>query len=285
MFIAGCGYLGRKIANRLALSPPPWGMVRSQESARQLAGLDIKPVLADLDSAVRTALPTENEQVFYLAPPPSSGQTDQRMQHFLEALDISGHPQRIVYISTTGVYGDCQGNWVDENQPAAPVADRARRRLDAEQQLIRWQRAGNGELVILRVAGIYGPGRLPRERLRKGLPMVEEKAAPWTNRIHVDDLVSVCLAAMSNGLNGEIYNVSDGHPGNMTDYFNRVADLLKLPRPTLITAAKARDQLSPGLLSYLRESRRIDNRKMLQQLAVSLRYPTLAEGLPACLDN
>jgi len=111
--------------------------------------------------------------------------------------------------------------------------------------------------------------------------MVAETDAPWTNRIHADDLVETCLAAMEHGADGAVYNVSDGHPGNMTDYFNRVADLAGLDRPPTITLEQARDSLSPGLLSYLAESRRLSNRRMLEELGVKLRYPTLEEGLPA----
>jgi nucleoside-diphosphate-sugar epimerase len=170
---------------------------------------------------------------------------------------------------------------VDETREANPQVDRARRRWDAEQALRAWRERGGGELVILRVAGIYGPGKLPLARLRKQVPMVAEGDAPWTNRIHADDLVEVCLAAMARGGDGEIYNVSDGRPGNMTDYFNRVADLAGLARPPLISLQQAQQELSPGLLSYLGESRRMDNAK-LRELQVSLRYPDLDSGLAAC---
>jgi nucleoside-diphosphate-sugar epimerase len=196
--------------------------------------------------------------------------------------DRQGDPQRLVYLSTTGVYGDCGGRWIDESCTLQPQAARARRRVDAEQALTDWSRHTGRELVVLRVAGIYGPGKLPLERIRQGLSMVRESEAPYTNRIHADDLVSVCTAAMSVGRNGAVYNTSDGHPSSMTDYFRRVADLAGLPRPREIPLASARAQLSPGMLSYLRESRRLSNRKMLEELGVTLRYPSLAEGLPAC---
>ena len=139
-----------------------------------------------------------------------------------------------------------------------------------------------GELVILRVAGIYGPGKLPVERLRKQVPMVAEDEAPWTNRIHIADLVSVCEAAMARGMDGTVYNVSDGNPGNMRDYFDRVADLFGLPRAPVVRLADARGLLSAGLLSYLGESRRLDSRRMRDELGVQLRYPNLASGLAAC---
>lgn len=138
--------------------------------------------------------------------------------------------------------------------------------------------------MILRVAGIYGPGKLPLERLRKRLPMVREEEAPYTNRIHIDDLVQVSLAAMTQGGNGEVYNVSDGHPGNMADYFNRIADRTGLPRPPSISLAEVEGRLSAGMLSYMRESRRLDNRKMLRELGVVLHHKDLESGL-AFLDS
>jgi len=285
VLIVGCGYVGRRVAAlHLARGEAVTGVVRSTEGAQALAREGIEPVLADLDRPP-LALPTRGAGVYYFAPPPDTGTTDPRLAGFLAGLTASGEPRRIVYIGTTGIYGDCHGEWVDESRPANPSVDRARRRWDAECQLRHWAEATSGGLVILRVAGIYGPGRLPLERLRRGLPMVAEDEAPWTNRIHADDLAAVCVAAMDRAPAGAVYNVSDGHPGNMADYFNRVADLAGLPRPPLVRLADAGGRLSEGLLSYLRESRRLDNRRMRDELGVTLRYPTLAEGLPACLGG
>lgn len=285
MLIIGCGYIGERVALRLQdQEEPVVGVVRSGASAEHLGGLGIPVIHCDLDTDTLPAGSTEAQQVFYFAPPPSVGNEDTRMARFLDGLGHTGQPRRIVYISTTGVYGDCQGEWVDETHPVNPQVDRARRRWHAEQLLQAWREHADGELVILRVAGIYGPGKLPVDRLRKQLPMVAESDAPWTNRIHAEDLVEVCLAAMQRGKNGEVYNVSDGNPGNMTDYFNRVADHLGLPRPPLIDLQQARQELSPGLLSYLGESRRLDNRKLLEGLGMGLRYPDLASGLEACSE-
>ena len=198
MLIVGCGYIGTRVAQRLQeQGEPVSGVVSSEQSAEQLGELGIPVVRCDLDTEQLPAGSTEGQQVFYFAPPPPSGSTDNRMQRFLDALAVSGQPRRMVYISTTGVYGDCHGEWVDESHPANPQVDRARRRWHAEQLLRGWQEHTGAELVILRVAGIYGPGKLPLARLRKELPMVAERDAPWTNRIHADDLVEVCLAACS----------------------------------------------------------------------------------------
>jgi len=285
VLVVGCGYVGRRMARRLAGESPLMGVVRSREGAEALAREGIAPLIADLDAPSPPPLPLAGEAVFYFAPPPRSGRTDPRMARFLDVCERNGRPRRIVYISTTGVYGDCSGEWVDETRPVAPVEDRAWRRVDAERRLRRWSDAGGGEVVILRVPGIYGPGRLPLERLRKGLPLVREQEAPWTNRIHVDDLVGACLAGMERGRPGEIYHAADGHPSTMVDYFNRIADLTGLPRPPQIPLAEARNRLSPGMLAYMRESRRIDNRRLREELGVELQYPTLEKGLPACVAS
>jgi len=285
MLIIGCGYMGRRLIRRQADPAQVTGLVRSAAAVDAIAALGAHALRADLDEEPLPPLPLAGNRVLYLAPPPRSGVRDTRMAHFLAACARQGDPARIVYLSTTGVYGDCGGQWVDEQWPARPGADRARRRWDAEQQLRAWHARSGGELVILRVAGIYGPGKLPLQRLRQGLPMIPPEQAPWTNRIHADDLVTVLLAALQRGRDGEVYNVSDGHPGNMADYFNRVADLTGLPRPPVIAPDQAEDQLSAGLRSYLAESRRLSNRKLLDELGVTLRYPTLDEGLPACFGD
>ncbi len=206
------------------------------------------------------------------------------MRKFLRLLDSANVPHRMVYLSTTGIYGDCGGAWIDETRPPAPVAPRAKRRWDAENSARETCAALGIELVILRVAGIYGPGKLPLKRLRAGLPLVSASEAPFTNRIHIDDLVSACAAAMERGAPGAVYNISDGNPSTMVDYFDRLADLVGLPRPPQISLAEAQKQLTPGMLSYMQESRRLDNRRMREELGVKLRYPSLNVGLAACVN-
>ncbi len=206
------------------------------------------------------------------------------MDAFLEALRPHAPPARLVLISTTGVYGGCGGQWIDEQRPPNPQTDRARRRLAAERALQAWGEEVGVPIMILRVAGIYGPERLPIERLQKGLPVLSERESPWSNRVHVDDLVSACLAAADCDHAGCLYNISDGHPTTMTDYFNRVADAVGLPRPLQVSLQQAKSALSAEMLSYLSESRRLDNTRMRNELGVVLRYPTLIDGLAACLE-
>ena len=186
-------------------------------------------------------------------------------------------------ISTTGVYGDCHGDWVNEQTPARPQAERARRRLHAEQALAAWADEHAVSYVILRVPGIYGPGKLPQARLQRGEPVLREQESPHSNRVHAHDLVRACLAAADHRQPQSLYNISDGHPSTMTDYFKRVADVLGLPQPPEISLEQARAQLSPGMLSYLAESKRLDNRLMREHLGVEPDYPDLASGLPACV--
>ena len=277
--IVGCGYMGLRVAQRLPADAHIKGWIRSPRRQHELLEQGIAPWVHDLGQPVTQTAPGAGSAVFYFVPPPRSGRQDIHVRHFLQALNPQEPPRRMLYLSTTGVYGDCNGAWVDENHPLQPRVDRAFRRLDAEQQMQNWCKNSGCELVILRVAGIYGPGKLPLKRLRAGTPMLAESQAPWTNRIHADDLARVCIAAMEKGRAGEIYNVSDGQPGNMADYFNQVADFAGLPRPPVIHDPQ---QLSAGMRSYLAESRRIDNRKMLRELEISLEYPNLQQGLAAC---
>ena len=194
-------------------------------------------------------------------------------------------PEKLVYLSTTGVYGDCGGALVDETRPLHPATDRARRRLAAEEVLGTWSRETGAALVTLRVAGIYGPGRLPLAALRAGQPVLDRAEAPCSNRVHVDDLAAICLAAAERAPAGAVYNVCDGEHSTMTDFYIAVAEAFDLPRPPQISRAQARQVLSPALLSYLAESRRIDNRRLLAELGITLRYPTLQRGLVACRDD
>lgn len=284
VIIVGCGYIGRRVARlEQAAGNQVLGLVRTDDSAQRLRALGIEAVVADLDQPRAPAsLPMEGATVYYFAPPPPRGNTDPRMTGFLETLGADQRPSRFVLISTTGVYGDCHGAWVNEERPARPQVDRARRRLAAEKAMCAWAAEHGVAAVILRVAGIYGPGRLPEKRLRAGDPVLRENEAPFSNRVHADDLAQACVAAARRGHPGGVYNITDGQPTTMTDYFNRVADHLGLARPPQISRTEAQSRLSDGMLSYLAESKRLDNRRMREELGVEPRYPDLASGLAAC---
>ena len=281
VLIAGCGDIGQRVAAlHLAQGARVSALARSPARCAQLEVLGVTPVPGDLDDAGSLlALPAQHALVYYFAPPPEASITDPRLGLFLQAITRTARPHKIVYISTSGVYGDCKGAWVTEDAPPKPQTARAQARLDAETRLLAWSGDHSVPVVILRVGGIYGPGRLPVERIRRGEPVLRREEAPFTNRIHADDLARVCLAAAGRGGAGRIYNVCDDEHSTMTDYFNAVADALGLARPPQISLAEAHKVLSPGMLSYLNESRRMDNRRMREELGVVLRYPNLAAGL------
>ncbi len=281
--IIGCGDIGQRVAKRcLQQSKPVRGMVLSDKSAEMLRQQAIIPIQANLDDA-ETLKDTSYRanSVFYFAAPPRLGNQDMRMTNWLASIDSHDLPDKVILISTTAVYGDTGGNWITEQSDTSPTTDRGKRRLDAERQLLAWGQLNSIDVVILRVPGIYGPGRLPRERLEKALPILNESECGYTNRIHSEDLAMICMAAADKANGGDIFNVSDGSPGTMTDWFNQVADFLSLPRPPQISMQQAEQEMSAGMLSYLKESRRIDNSKLLKELQVKLKYPTIKQGIPA----
>jgi nucleoside-diphosphate-sugar epimerase len=285
LLIAGYGDIGQRVA-RLALAGGQTvsALVRSPEKATVLTAGGIRPILGDLDDAttpVRELHPA-GTTILYTIPPPGGGECDTRLRVFLGSIEPGSEPAHFVYLSTTGVYGDQQGALVNEATPTQATTSRARRRLDAEKLLLAWGRNRGVKIVILRVAGIYGPSRLPLNRLQEGAPVLRSAESPYSNRIHADDLARLCLVAAERGEDGEIINICDGETSTMTDYFNAVADAFALPRPPQVTMAAAKECMPPLLLSYFSESRRLDNRRMRQLLGIPLLYPDLASGLAAC---
>lgn len=285
--IIGCGDIGSRVASRWqARNARVTGISRNPATCEVLREHGIEPVEADLDEPHSlSGLALKEAIIYYFAPPPREGVIDSRLRNWLAGLDKTALPDRIVLISTTAVYGDTGGDWVTEESTVQPGVDRGRRRLDAETTLRNWSQQTGVPIVILRVPGIYGPGRLPRARLEKGLPVLNEAESGFTNRIHSEDLATVCVAAAERGQPGEVYNVSDGRPGTMTEWFNAVADHLGLPRPRQISLAEAETEVSAGMLSYLKESRRISNRKMLEGLGVELEFSDLKVGLENCRSD
>lgn len=282
--IIGCGTIGKLVAG-LAMKRG-WevsALARSAETAASMESLGITAFMGNLDNPESVgSLPTKDATIFYFAPPPGGGIVDPRASSFCAAIRPGEEPGKVVYISTSGVYGDCGDRSVTEETPVNPQTPRARRRLDAETTLLDFGGKRNVPVVILRVTGIYGPGRLPYSQISQGVPVLEESLAPITNRIHSFDLARVCMAAAEKGEAGEIFNVSDGHPSSMTSYFNAVADALGLPRPPQVSLEEARRIMPPLMLSYFSESRRMENGKMLLRLGLKLLCPTLEEGLKAC---
>lgn len=282
--IVGCGDIGRRVAAYYTVpGNAVTGWVRSAESAASLRRAHIKPVQVDLDKAPLPAAGDPDMLVFYFAPPPRQDESDPRLRRFLVRLNLL--PRRLVYISTSAVYGDCGGDWVDEQAPVQPSNARGRRRADAERGLRDWSVRTGVEAIILRVPGIYGPGRLPRRRLEQGLPVLRREDSGYINRIHAEDLAAAAVAAAERGRPGAVYNVSDGHPAPMCDYFDCVADAMRLPRPPRVTRETAEQVLSPAMMSFLRDSKRLCNRRMREELGVRLRYPDFRCGVAACVTK
>lgn len=282
--IVGCGDLGLRIALlEQAEKNTVWGVVRSEASALKLQKRNIFPIVCDLANPANTPVwPSDVHFLYYLAPPTEGANQDRALPFFLSSFNPPTCLKKIVLISTSGVYGDCQGAWVHEDSPTNPKNTRSILRLEAERQLQEWSLKKSVSYTILRVPAIYGPGRLPLKRLLDRLPVVCEEESGFSNRIHVDDLAHVCFQAARFAPSGRIYNVSDGHPTKMTDYFYQVADFFQIPRPPALPLAQIQNQVSPTLFSYFLESRRLENRRLREELFVHLQYPTLAEGLNAC---
>ena len=220
--------------------------------------------------------------LFWFAPPPGSGDRDTRLRQWLAAQ--RGRITRLVYISTSAVYGDCGGAWIDEDAPLRPQSARGIRRVDAEHALHEWQTQTGSAVITLRVPGIYGPGRLPRERLQQKLPILRAAECPYTNRIHADDLAEAALHAAVHGVAGRAYNIADGEPTTMADYFKRCAQLLGLPEPPQLDRAAAQAALTPAMWSFMEESKRLRVDRMREELHFTPHYANLAQGLPSCLQ-
>jgi nucleoside-diphosphate-sugar epimerase len=286
--IVGCGYVGSRLARREAARRPLLALVRSARSEAVLRSAGVLTLHIDLDATADTALQpalataADHASVVYLAPPPDSGTTDPRLESLLTRLD-GVTPAVFVHISTTGVYGDAGGALVDESTPVAPANDRSRRRVAAESAVQAWCAARGVRCVVLRVPGIYGPNRLPLERLQRREPALREDEAGPGNRIHVDDLVKAIVAAVDHPSAQGVFNVTDGDCASTTAFLQLTAAAAGIEPPPLISKAAARETIPAGMLSFLLESRQVDNRRMLRELGLQLQYPTLQSGVLASL--
>jgi nucleoside-diphosphate-sugar epimerase len=285
--IVGCGYTGLRLARRWReAGARVRGYATRPESLREIAATGAEALPLDLDRAPPDAslagVVQDDDVVFYCVPPAPAGATDTRLTRLLEATVT--RPRRLVYLSTTGVYGDHQGGPVDEDTPPSPKTARAARRLAAETQLRTWSEDRELSWCILRVAGIYGPGRLPLSRLGNHEPAIDPREATPTNRIHVDDLVSAALSAGTAAVaDRRIFNVTDGSDDSSTAFLQRVARIAGLPAPPLISRREAERTFSASTWSFLGESRRVDNRRLREELALRLAYADLDAGIAASL--
>lgn len=275
--IVGVGDSGARIAQ--GARERGWqtsGLVRSAASRDRACSAGVELIDGDLDAPL-PRLP-DADFIFYCAPPPPQGDDDPRLARLLAAYPPAT-VRRLIYISTSGVYGDCGGAWVSETRATNPGTARARRRVAAETQIAAW----GGDYAILRAPGIYGPGRLPIQRLRAGEPVLSDAAGPWVNRIHVADLAAIALAAAERGPAQAVYHAADGQPLPMGAYYRLLARCIGCPEAPEIDWSEAERAFSPTRLSFLRESRRLSNQRLREQLAVPLHYPDAESGLLASL--
>lgn len=274
ILIAGFGDIAERLVKRYAGQATFIGLIRRPERAAELRLLGVTPYVGDLDVPASLRRLPRVDGVLHLAPPPSMGIADPRTARLLHALARRGKPGALVYISTSGVYGDCGGGWVNETRPVAPVNGRAVRRVDAERQLRVWGARHGVQVSILRAPGIYAADRLPLERIRRGTPALIARDDSYTNHIHADDLARLAWAALFRGRSQRIYHAVDGQPLKMGDWFDSCADAFDLPRPPRVKRVEAEKVLSEALLSFLRESRRLSNVRTMRELRLKYRYPT-----------
>ncbi len=286
ILIVGCGDVGLRVVKQLPAHVRVIALTSSPERIASLQGLGITPIVGNLDApASLRRLSGLAHRVLHLAPPPMENTghwwRDTRTAALTAALRLRSLPQQLVYGSTSGVYGDCQGALVDESRALAAHTPRAMRRKDAEAQVKLYGRAGV-RASFLRIPGIYAPDReggTPRARLLKGTAVMQAQDDVYTNHIHADDLAQACIRALWQGKSQRVYNVSDDTQLKMGDYFDLAADLYGLPRPPRISRESAQGQLPLMLLSFMSESRRLCNDRMKTELRVVLRYPQVLDGL------
>lgn len=282
VLIVGCGDIARRaMPELLKRGFRVYALVRRAEACAVLRALGVTPLLADLDDRRSLARVAGVAQcILHFAPPGADGVGDPRTRRLLAALGCaSSLPQRVIYISTTGVYGDRAGRWVDETTPCRADSARARRRVEAEHLLRDFGRRTRTGVSILRVPGIYALDRAPLARIARGDPLLEASGDVYTNHIHADDLARIAVLALFRGRPGRVYNAVDDSDMQMGAYYDLVADLAGLPRAPRRPAHEVQQQVSPMAWSFMRESRRVRNRRLHEELRYRFIHPTVREGL------
>ncbi len=287
LLIVGCGDIARRAIPLLTRRYEVHALIRNADQRSALKRLGVTPLAGDLDKPWSLAkLGGLADLVLHFAPPPAAGNTDTRTANLLRALSHAAIlPWGLVYLSTSGVYGDRGGKLTGETAAAMPSTARAQRRVDAETRLLRWGRAHNIRVSVLRVPGIYAADRLPLARIREQSPVLLNAEDVYTNHIHADDLARAVVVAITHGAAGRTYNVCDDSELKMGDWFDLVADGYGLPRPPRVSREAAQKIIPPQLLSFMTESRLLDNTRMKSELGLKLRYPTVAAGLAAALGK
>ena len=283
LLIIGCGDVALRALPQLRERYRIYGLTRNRARVPLLRSHGVVPIVGDLDNpASLEGLAGIAHDVLHSAPPPPHGGRDTRTAHLIATLaKAKSLPQQVVYISTSGVYGDCAGALVDETRSLHPQTARARRRVDAERQLRDWGRRSRLRISILRAPGIYSATRLPMQRIEAGVPAVRADEDGYSNHVHAEDLARMAVAALRFGHAGRLYNASDDSVLKMGDYFDLVADHCGLPRPPRVSRAEAGQRVPPNLWSFMNESRRLSNQRLKTELRFKLRYPTVRDGIAA----
>ena len=285
LLIVGCGDVGLRVVKLLRARWRLIALTSNPERVAALRAAGAVPLVGNLDEPGTLArLAGLADAVLHLAPPPNQGERDPRTLNLLRALARQGRVRRIVYGSTSGVYGDCGGALIDETRRVNPASARGRRRVDAESRLRWYGRAFGVRVTLLRIPGIYAldrEGGDPRVRVALGTPVLAAADDVYTNHIHADDLARACVAALHRGAPQRVLHVCDETELKMGDYFDLVADLHGLARPPRITREAAAAQMSPMQLSFMNESRRLSSARLRRELRLTLRYPSVVEGLKA----
>jgi nucleoside-diphosphate-sugar epimerase len=286
ILIIGCGDIGLRVAKQLCRNYRVFALTSQQSRFSELRGLGITPILGDLDKPETLwRLSGLAETVIHLAPPQNIGHRDSRTRNLTRILAQGpASVSRLIYVSTTGVYGDHKGGRVSEITPVNPQSERAKRRVDAERVLRLWGPANGVAVTILRVPGIYAANRLPVDRLQTRTPALIPDEDAYSNHIQSDDLARLVCAAVYHGKPQRIINTCDGSETKMGDYFDEVADAFGLERPARMPAAELQKIVSPMLWSFMRESRRVTNTR-LPELKTPLRYPSVAVFLKTISKN
>jgi len=286
ILIIGCGDIGLRVAKQLSRSHRVFALTSQQSRFQELREVGATPILGNLDQPESLwRLAGLAQTVIHLAPPQNSGNRDCRTRNLIRILaQGSNAVRRLIYISTTGVYGDHRGAKVSEITPVNPQSERAKRRVDAERVLRLWGPANGVAVTILRVPGIYAADRLPIERLESKTPALVAEEDAYSNHIQSDDLARLVCAAVYHGKPQRIINACDGGETKMGDYFDEVADAFGLQRPARLPGNELQKIVSPMLWSFMRESRRVTNAR-LHELKTPLRYPSVGHFLKTISKN